>query len=56
MKPIWLIDRRGHDLEDIFRTIFANGKTFGRTPLLDIIERLPDYFPKDFISTLNDTL
>ncbi len=54
--PKWLIDRRGHDLEDIFRTLFANGKAFGITPLLDIIERLPDYFAKDFITTLNDTL
>ncbi|MCE7053039.1 ATP-binding protein [Algoriphagus sp. AGSA1] len=54
--PKWLIDRRGHDLEDIFRTLFSNGKAFGIVPLLDIIERLPDYFAKDFITTLNDTL
>jgi predicted ATPase len=54
--PKWLIDRRGHDLEDIFRTLFANGKAFGITPLLDIIERLPDYISKDFLQTLNETL
>ncbi len=54
--PQWIIDRRGHDLEDIFRTLFANGKAFGMTPLLDIIERLPEYFAKDFITTLDDTL
>ncbi|MBK9356822.1 MAG: hypothetical protein IPN08_05450 [Bacteroidales bacterium] len=54
--PKWIIDRRGHDLEDIFRTLFANDKAFGMTPLLDIIERLPEYFAKDFITTLDDTL
>ena len=54
--PKWIINRRGHDLEDIFRILFANGKAFGMTPLLDIIERLPEYFAKDFIATLNDTL
>ena len=55
--PKWLINRRGHDLESIFRIIFgSNVKPFGMIPLIDIIERLPDYFAKDFITTLEDTL
>lgn len=54
--PKWLIDRRGHDLEDIFRKLFSNGKAFGITPLLDIQERLSDFIPKDFIQTFHDVL
>lgn len=55
--PKWLINRKGHDLEKIFRNIFEqSGVTFGMKPLIDIIERLPDYFAKDIITTLKDTL
>lgn len=54
--PKWLLNRRGHDLEDIFRTLFANGEAFGIKPLLDIIERLPDYLAKDIINAFKEIL
>lgn len=54
--PKWVIDRRGHDMEEIYRKLFAGSMAFGITSLLDIQERLPDFVTKEFIQTLKSTL
>jgi hypothetical protein len=54
--PKWIISRRGHDLEGVFRNLFSNKVAFGLEPLLDIQERLPDFVDIELIRTLKATL
>jgi energy-coupling factor transporter ATP-binding protein EcfA2 len=54
--PKWVFNRRGHDLEAIFRKLFPNKVTLGLRPLLDIQERLPDFIDIELIKTLKGVL
>lgn len=54
--PKWVISRRGHDLETIYRESLPRTRVVGLVPMLDIQVRLPAFIPTDLIQTLKECL
>ena len=54
--PKWVLSRRGHDLENIYRESLPRTRLVGLEPMLDIQVRLPEFIPTDLMETLKECL